>query len=114
MTTQRTSLTLLLCIIFNVCIIHVRADDDEEEVRFAWIGGSNHAEPYAVYGELGVHSPTNKPGARYGAVGWYDSASEELWVFGGYGYSSSRVGSSLLLSTSSYLHQNQTLDRLFE
>jgi len=38
-----------------------------------------------VYGEKGNASPDNYPGARQGAVGWYDSLRQEFWLFGGLG-----------------------------
>lgn len=40
------------------------------------------------YGTLGVSSPNNKPGGRFGATSWTD-ASGALWMFGGYGYDAS-------------------------
>jgi hypothetical protein len=53
--------------------------------QWAWIGGG-HTERAGVYGQLGVAAPSNQPGPRQGAVGWYDSATRELWMFGGYSY----------------------------
>lgn len=53
---------------------------------WTWVSGSNIADEKAVYGVKGVANVTNMPSARYGAVGWYDSTLQELWVFGGYGY----------------------------
>ena len=38
-----------------------------------------------IYGEKGISSSFNHPGARYGAVGWYDSVRQEYWLFGGHG-----------------------------
>jgi hypothetical protein len=53
------------------------------------MGGSNTS---GVYGQLGVAALSNRPGARNPAVGWYDSATRELWMFGGYGYVSTSTG----------------------
>jgi len=52
---------------------------------WTWISGSNLTNQYGVYGEKGNASANNFPGARYDAVGWYDSLSQELWMFGGLG-----------------------------
>ena len=48
------------------------------------MGGSR--TPQSVYGQQGVPSPSNIPGIREGAVIWYDSSTQELWLFGGLGY----------------------------
>ena len=53
---------------------------------WTWMGGSNTTNQPGVYGKKGNASVENIPGARYGAVGWYDSSREEFWLFGGYGY----------------------------
>ena len=42
------------------------------------------AGPAGVYGSPGIPAATNVPGAREGAVTWYDGIGE-LWMFGGYG-----------------------------
>jgi len=39
-----------------------------------------------VYGEKGKASINNYPGARYGGIGWVDTSTHTLWLFGGYGY----------------------------
>jgi len=59
---------------------------------WTWISGSNILNQPGVYGEKGIASTGNHPGARYGAVGWYDSLKEEFWLFGGSGYSNSTSG----------------------
>jgi len=51
-----------------------------------WISGSNTTSQIGIYGLKGYASSNNVPGARYGAVGWYDSLNKELWLFGGYGF----------------------------
>jgi len=86
MTTQRSTISLLAYCLF-LFIIHVFADDS---FRWAWMGGTSFA--FGVYGELHVPSVANRPGARYGALGYYDSTNQELWLFGGYGYGSSELG----------------------
>jgi len=53
---------------------------------WTWISGNNTINQPGVYGEKGISHPDSYPGARKGAVGWYDSLREELWLFGGFGY----------------------------
>jgi len=48
-------------------------------------GGSEKAF-FSFYGEKGVPSSANIPGARGGSSAWYDSITDELWLFGGHGY----------------------------
>ena len=59
---------------------------------WTWISGSNALNQRGVYGEKGNASIENVPGARYGAVGWFDSSKQEVWLFSGYGYSASSFG----------------------
>ena len=58
---------------------------------WTWVGGSNGANALGVYGTQGVPSISNVPGAREYAVSWTDP-SGNLWLFGGYGNSSSSMG----------------------
>mgnify|MGYP007031670487 CR=1 FL=1 len=39
-----------------------------------------------VYGEKGVPSSDNQPGARHNSIGCYDHITQEFWLFGGSGY----------------------------
>ena len=57
---------------------------------WTWISGSDHQR--GAYGEKGNASSENIPGARYGAVGCYDSLSKEFWLFGGSGYDTTDRG----------------------
>ena len=52
-----------------------------------WISGSEFPNQGGVYGEKGKASTENYPGARSGAVGWFDSTAQEFWVFGGSAHS---------------------------
>ncbi len=61
---------------------------------WTWVSGSNVDFASGVYGTQGVPSTSNVPGARYDAISWTDSAGN-LWLFGGYGYSS---GSAVLFN----------------
>ena len=56
---------------------------------WTWMSGSNTFNQPGVYGEKGISSPTNHPGSRSGAVGWYDDLRQVFWLFGGYGYGNS-------------------------
>jgi len=56
-------------------------------VQQTWVSGSNNGNAWGVYGTKGTAAATNIPGARYGSVSWTDS-SNNLWMFGGYGYNS--------------------------
>ena len=53
---------------------------------WTWISGTDIPNQPGIYGEKGNTSTENVPGARYGAVGWYDSLRQEFWLFGGFGY----------------------------
>ena len=50
------------------------------------MSGSTVIYQLGVYGEKGIASVENVPGSRFGAVGWFDSSTQELWLFGGLGY----------------------------
>jgi len=52
--------------------------------EWTWIGGSNAAYQFGVYGTLGTPAAGNIPGDRNSAVTWTDK-SGNLWLFGGSG-----------------------------
>jgi hypothetical protein len=56
--------------------------------QWTWMGGSSTANQLGVYGTKGTAAPGNIPGGRYGHIAWTDSASGNLWLFGGFGYDS--------------------------
>ena len=56
--------------------------------------GSNSGNQSGVYGTEGVPSTNNIPGARTSSAGWIDT-SGNLWIFGGYGYTSNPLTSDL-------------------
>jgi len=58
-----------------------------------WSSGSNTVNALSVYGNRGVASATNVPGARWGSISWIDAAGS-LWLFGGGGYNN--IGQGLL------------------
>jgi N-acetylneuraminic acid mutarotase len=57
--------------------------------QWTWISGSSGDNAAAVYGTLGTAAAGSVPGARQAASSWIDS-SGNLWLFGGYGYDSTR------------------------
>ncbi|NTV80624.1 MAG: hypothetical protein HGA24_04285, partial [Candidatus Aminicenantes bacterium] len=61
------------------------ADDDQEPTNvWTWISGSDQTWEGGVYGQKGVASPGNVPGARFEAASW-SGADGNLWIFGGIG-----------------------------
>ena len=52
-----------------------------EDLTWTWVSGSDSVNHQGVYNNQ--ESEFNVPGARLGAVGWYDSSSQEFWLFGG-------------------------------
>lgn len=57
-------------------------------VNWTWISGDDGINQSGTYGERGIASPANVPGARTGATGWVDSEGS-LWLFGGSGFDES-------------------------
>jgi len=55
--------------------------------EWTWVSGSNTTGGSPSYGTRGTATASNHPGARYGAVSWFDS-SDNLWLFGGTGVDS--------------------------
>ncbi len=59
--------------------------------NWTWMSGSNSVYHTGVYGTKGTPDPANVPGTREYAVSWIDS-SDNMWLFGGYGYAASSTG----------------------
>lgn len=57
----------------------------------AWARMKSSNSSYAVYGSLGVESPTNIPGGRIHAYNWMDAAGN-FWYFGGDGFGAGGAG----------------------
>jgi N-acetylneuraminic acid mutarotase len=53
--------------------------------EWTWMHGTGNINVNGIYGTLNVPSPTNAPGARWGAVQWIDN-SNNLWLFSGSGF----------------------------
>jgi len=74
--------------------------------NWIWISGSNTTNQRGIYGEKGIPSADNRPGARSGAVAWFDSEKQQFWLFGGRGYANSTLGSFLTTSSCSQCEKN--------
>jgi Secretion system C-terminal sorting domain/Galactose oxidase, central domain len=59
--------------------------------QWTWIKGDNTIEQPSVYGTQGTANIANKPGATYASVSWTD-ANNNLWLFGGFGYTNNAYG----------------------
>ncbi|HEX8881227.1 MAG TPA: kelch repeat-containing protein [Candidatus Acidoferrum sp.] len=55
--------------------------------QWVWVSGGNTANQNGVFGTQTLAAAGNVPGSRWGAVGWTDG-SNNLWIFGGWGYGS--------------------------
>lgn len=62
--------------------------------QWIWIKGNSTADEYAFFGQRGIASLDNLPGARWGATSWADSTGS-LWLFGGSGFDSAGNGGRL-------------------
>ncbi|HYV94305.1 MAG TPA: kelch repeat-containing protein [Chitinophagales bacterium] len=59
--------------------------------NWTWMSGSTTANHYGTYGTMGVSSPSNVPGSRAAYSRWIDK-QDNLWLYGGNGYSASGNG----------------------
>ena len=53
------------------------------ENTWTWLSGGNPSDRRGKYGEKGKASVENIPAGRTDAVGFYDSSTQEFWLFGG-------------------------------
>ena len=63
-----------------------------DDSTWTWVAGTRDNYLYGIYGEQNSPSSNNIPGVRYASTGWYDSSTQELWLFGGLGYGESDFG----------------------
>lgn len=56
--------------------------------QWTWVSCDNTTDPIGSYGTQGVAANGNKPGARESGYTWMD-ANGNLWLLGGYGFTSS-------------------------
>jgi hypothetical protein len=54
--------------------------------EWTWMSGDSVTNQPGIYGTKYVAGAANTPGARHGAVCWIDE-NDDLWLFGGYGFS---------------------------
>ncbi len=59
--------------------------------KWAWVKGDTLIQQISVYGTKGIADPNNKPGGIYSGVSWTD-ASNNLWLFGGFGIAHNEPG----------------------
>ena len=59
--------------------------------HWTWIKGDSNINQYGLYGTQGIASNANKPCSRYNSIAWKD-ASNNLWLFGGFGMGSNNTG----------------------
>ena len=59
--------------------------------QWTWVDGSTYTNQFGTYGTRGTPASANIPGGRGAAVSWIDE-NDNLWLFGGQGYSSSDYG----------------------
>lgn len=60
--------------------------------QWTWMKGPSTVNTAGIYGTLGVPAAANNPGSRISGVMWVDNAGD-LWLFGGFGYIGSSLGS---------------------
>jgi len=79
-----SKLTKIPLLIFLLLLSILSKAQVNANSEWAWIKGDSTTNNSGYYGAQGVASDNNKPNARYNSVGWRD-ASNNLWLFGGYG-----------------------------
>lgn len=62
-----------------------------DDSTWTWFSGSAALNEPGFYGTKGNYDASNVLGARWGALGWYDSTTHELGLFGGAGITSTRA-----------------------
>lgn len=62
--------------------------------QWTWMQGTSLLNMNGIYGTLNVGAPSNMPGSRSNLVNWTD-ASDNLWLFGGYGKGASGIAGRL-------------------
>jgi hypothetical protein len=71
---------LLLSLLYNICCY---SNFTGIEICGLY---KNYASQNGNYGEKGVSSPSNFPGARFSIQGVYNKTTNTMWIFGGFGY----------------------------
>ena len=81
-----------LCLIFvfslyTICSCYTNFTGIELCARYF-----DYPSSYGSYGEMGVPSPTNFPGARSWIASTYNKKENIMYIFGGYGFGESSGG----------------------
>ncbi len=66
---------------------------DTQINQWVWMKGDLVTDQYGHYGLPGVEDVANHPGGRLMSLCWIDNA-QNLWLFGGYGFSAAGTGNS--------------------
>ena len=89
------SIILALAVCLNACNTGGSSSTSPStSSSWSWVGGSNSSNAYGNYGNKGVPSTANIPGARDGGISWTDK-NGNLWLFGGNGNASSGQSGNL-------------------
>ncbi len=60
--------------------------------KWTWMHGDKTIDQIGVFGIKGNANPSNKPGGRYASTSWRDN-NGNFWLFGGYGFDDTQIGS---------------------
>ena len=88
----KMSLSLCVTVFFGMC--RVAPAQTTTPGEWTWVGGSSSMYQVGIYGTQGTPSASNVPGSRSDSANWVD-ADGNLWMFGGFGVSSSTPWGSL-------------------
>jgi hypothetical protein len=79
--------------LYKECIGAIRMNDlwIYNGGNWTWMSGDSSINQYSSYGDKGVASTSNVPGARHSAISWRDNDGN-LWIFGGHGFGESSPG----------------------
>ncbi len=75
--------------------------------EWTWVSDTNLPNPVGVYGTKGVASTSNQPGGRLYTALWIDE-SDNIWVFGGWGCSTSCAPSGTFMALNDLWKFNQS------
>ena len=75
---------ILILEVLIISFLHFGCSKKVEWGNWTWISGSNLTNQLGSYGELGVPSTANRPGARSGHSMAMDSNENLIYLFGGF------------------------------
>ena len=79
--------SFVITLVLGWCFQVSSSEQPSLEPSWTWLGESPLMYDLLVYGEKGVLNSVNMPDGRFLAAGWYDNMKQELWLFGGFGFS---------------------------